>query len=58
MRNFSKPIVFGLLWLTFAAAAFGATSSGAIRPMPESSIFLLAGALLFLVGLMPRRRKS
>jgi hypothetical protein len=59
MRRLSTPAVFGLLWLAFATAAFGASGTEvSANPFSEAALYALAGVGLILLGLVRKRRKD
>ena len=49
--------MFGLLWLTFAAAAFAGDAATPAQSVPETATLALTGAGLIAIGLL-RKRKS
>jgi len=59
MRCFARAS-FGLLWTAFSVAAFAADTATAASTAStrDTGVFMVAGALLILLGLIGRRAKN
>ncbi len=58
MKNVYRGATLGLLWLTFAVAALAADAPSATVSTRDTGVFMVAGALLILLGLIRKRVKD
>ena len=56
MGKWTKRVLFGLLWLTFAASAFARDAAAPAQSVPETATLALTGAGLITIGLLRKRK--